>query len=253
MFAGLLAFILSTATLTQVTEGSASGGQIRGRVVDPGGNGIDAFVNIVQSKTATIILRTRADQKGAFQTDLLDAGTYVITLWLQGFRRSNLIEVFVRDGQTTDLGVVRLPIAGCDAPGVMCDYVTDSTPRSEKVIIGSGYLRLAPLCGVDFDNKGTVHCPATSASRRVDIELDRDRGDLYLVAVNGAALSILEDSNADCSTARYGETRMRVNGFGPGVDLCVRSKRGALTHLFFTGDVNPESSHIDVWQITRKY
>jgi hypothetical protein len=81
-------------------------------------------------------------------------------------------------------------------------------------------------------------------SAGLDIRLAKENGILYLIAVNGVALSKPDASTSDCSGVTYGNDRIAVVGLGPGVDFCVRTKRGSVSHAFFTDDVR-EGKHCD--------
>jgi hypothetical protein len=99
------------------------------------------------------------------------------------------------------------------------------------------------------------HCNNSKVSDNPDVAAVKNwgiYGILYLIALNGAALSKPEASTSDGSGVTYGNDRLAVVGLGPGVDFCVRTKRGSVSHAFFTYDVEKESTAIALWYVTRK-
>ena len=88
----------------------------------------------------------------------------------------------------------------------------------------------------------------SSNSRR----LARENGTLYLVAVNGATLCTPDAATMDCSGVTFGTQRIEVAGLGPGVDFCMRTKRRNVSHVFFTNDIENETSAVALWYVTRK-
>lgn len=43
-----------------------------------------------------------------------------------------------------------------------------------------------------------------------------------------------------------------MNGLGLGVDFCIRSKQGAVSHVFFVDDVESYTNELTLWHVTRK-
>ena len=68
-------------------------------------------------------------------------------------------------------------------------------------------------------------------------------------------ISAPNTSNTDCTRARYSETEVRSDGLGPGLgpgfDMCVDNARGRVSHIFLVDDVEPASSSIRLWSVTR--
>lgn len=121
--------------------------------------------------------------------------------------------------------------------------------------MGEGILKMKLRCAVDLDAKGKLYCPQPRdrrASGNLDMRLTKYGGDLFLVAENGAAMSIPNSAHGDCRDAKYREASVRVNGLGPRVDFCVRTKLGGIAHVFFVEDVERESPEISLWHVTRK-
>jgi len=258
MLAVEIAVLFSIVVAAQNVGQSPSGGQIRGRVVDQADFEIPASVTVIRTDSGVVVARIRADGAGDFQTEAISPGSYSVRASQPGFQRSEVPGVTVRAGETTDLGSIRMYLAGCDAPGVSCDHVfpadSDSIPW-EKAVVGTAILNMKLMCAVDFDDKGKLYCPEPTdrrASRNIDMRLTKYGDGLYLSAANGAAMSIPNSAHGDCRDAKYGEASLRVIGLGPGVDFCVRSKLGAVSHVFFVEDVERDSSEVKLWHVTRK-
>jgi len=220
---------------------SASGGQIKGVVVDESGGPILAFVRVIETSSGAVLARMRASETGTFQTDILGAGSYTVTVGLNGFRRRDITKIAVGNGETTDVGSIKLAFAGCDAPGVMCDEVFSSDLERERAEarVTRGELRLKLGQGADTAESG-------------DLQFTKDGAHVYLVPANGAAVSIPNSSTTDYSDAKYSKARIRVDGLGPGVDLCVRRKDGVVSHVFFIDDVERDSPEIHLWYVTHR-
>ncbi len=248
----MLGAVLVLPLLAQ-TDSANSAGRFQGTVVDPEGAAVRAIVRVLQQPTGAAILKFNASDSGAFQTDPLPAGVYSLTFFSPGFRRRDLRNIAIEAGRTTSLGEIRLDLSGCDTPGTNCDYF-GGVPDSVKRIIAEGNVVLALRCVADLDRKGEPVCPDRDGVTRApnaDIGLVKENSIVYIVAENGAALSTAEPPKSDCSRATYGNTRLPVAGLGPGVDFCVRTKRGSISHVFFTDDVENENTAVSLWYVTR--
>jgi hypothetical protein len=165
--------------------------------------------------------------------------------------------VVVEGGRIADLGVLRLDIAGCDAPGVSCHVITSKGyPGPDSRISAQAGVRLALSCAVNLEGAGQPVCSKRNGpvhdGRDVDIRLERINGMSYLIAMNGSAICARPPSNSECSGVKYDLERLAIVGLGPGVDFCVRTKRGSLSHVFFTEDVENESTSVALWYVTRR-
>lgn len=234
----LIAVVLACrATLfAQATQCS-----IRGHVEDAAQAGLPALFHVLPKNSATTIFSGKAEPDGQFCVPSLSPGIYTVKAWLNGFQTRRVLDVVVKGGETTDLGTVVLKIGGCDAPGVICDSVIpDEDIRSQTDL----YVRLE--CGADLDNLKVV-CPASKAfANNIDIVFAKEDGDLFLRPKNGARI------DSKCS-GTYRDEALAVNGFGPGDDFCVKTKKGRASHLFFeVNDVLPGTREIIVWVVTRK-
>jgi hypothetical protein len=229
-----------------------SSGQIQGSIVDETGLAIPASVRVISSDTGVLIVRLQTNDDGSFKTQPLPEGRYRLTAVANGFRRAERNDLLVQSGRIEDLGRITLELAGCDPPGVMCDSVGEP-PESNHHVIAHARVILKASCAVKLTQTAKVVCPDRGGNfDSVDIRLTQEEGALYLVPANGASLSQAYASNLDCSGVKYELNRMSVAGLGPGVDFCVRTRRGDIAHVFFTEDVETKSDSVSLWYTTRK-
>ncbi len=230
--------ILLFAALTRAAFAQAPGeptGWIQGRVVDPTNAPLVGFLRVLQPDSRVLVLRQRA-QGPEFKSNALRPGSYVLKVWAAGFRQHVPLAVTVQPGKVMDVGTIQMEVAGCDAPGVICDTVVPTRPP-----LAYGHLSLKLDCGLDLD-KGKVSCPAAS---RADLLCAKDETGVYLSPANGAAAA------PDCRVPKYEPTRIRIDGFGPGDDLCVRTSSRHLAHLFFEDDVQRDSLEVRLYYVTK--
>jgi hypothetical protein len=243
----LITLAVAGLAQAQAQDHHVTGGQIRGVLDDPAGAALGGgSVRVLESPSNRLETRAIADDYGRFQTGMLNAGSYTVIAWMQGFRAGRFV-VSVHNGETTDLGKIRLGLGGCDAPGVNCDYF-GMGPADP--IAKSGYMDLATDCAGDLLN-GKSYCSGTSEGPpqpgAADLRLARDQVGIYLVAVDRAVLSV------GCRDVKPNETRIRVDGLGRGDDVCVQTHDGLRSHVFFATDVEPTSQSIRLWYVTRRH
>jgi hypothetical protein len=227
----------------------AAGYQIRGTIVDNAGAGAGgASVQIIDAKFQAVA-RATADATGTFSLDIPASGSFVLRVWLQGFR-SRRLPVIVQD-EITDLGKISLDFGGCDQPGVICDWFG---VQPHDPMLSRGYLRIPVNC-VAALAVSTAFCAGDSDWKRgqakADVRLEKNGPGVYLAAINGAALSTVNPSTADCHDVHPSEAKVRINGLGRGDEICVYTHDRKSSHVFFTEEVALGSKEVLIWQITR--
>ena len=203
MVSGMVIAALSLSFLSQVDPGTAQG-RLQGHVVDASGGAIAATLRVSQGDT-NAVLRFRADENGLFRVGSLLPGQYSVTVFSPGFRRREVRNVVIEAWQTSDLGEIPLDFSGCDTPGTNCDYFGEA-PNYAKGIIAEAHVTLRLPCAVNLGRKGATVCPKGGGAvraRNADIRLAEENAALYLVTANGAAMSDLYASTADCSGVTY--------------------------------------------------
>jgi len=198
------------------------------------------------------VTHTTADAYGKFQLGNAGSDSYVLKAWQRGFR-SRRVPVAVRsETETIDLGDIRLDLAGCDAPGVICDWFGEAPPPDP--VVSRNDLRVQIDCMLAFTS-GKVFCPGDMKGPRqtdADVRLSQDESGVYPSAMNGASLAAPNLPRGDCRDAYPKESKIRIDGLGSGDDICFYTHDHHWSHVFLTDDVNRGSRQIAVWQITRK-
>jgi hypothetical protein len=204
------------------TAPCAAGGQlIRGAIVDATGAAIGgASVRLLKSDSEEMAHATAADS-GKFEMGTAGSGNYVLKAWQRGFR-SRRVPVAVRsETETIDLGDIRLDLAGCDAPGVICDSFGEAPPPDP--VVSRNDLRVQMDCMLAFTT-GKAFCPGETKGPRqtdADVRLNQDESGVYLSAMNGATLATPNLPRGDCRDAYPKESKIRIDGLGPGDDICL--------------------------------
>jgi Carboxypeptidase regulatory-like domain len=242
--------VLGCAFLSSLL-GTADGQQVHGVVVDPNGAAIGgADLRLFKPISGETAFAT-AMESGEFRIVIATPGTYVLLARRRGFQNRRVTVVVPQAMEAINVGNIRLNVAGCDAPGVICDYFGGPPP---DWIVSQGYLQVRTDCMLAFKD-GKVVCPddreGASASR-ADIRVTQDESGVYLSAMNGATLAEPDLPRGDCQDAHPKETRIRIDGLGPGDDICLYTHDRHWSHVFPTEDVTRDSRQIAIWHVTRK-
>jgi hypothetical protein len=238
-------------------------GHVRGQVADSESAAIsNAHIRAIPQTTGVTRYRSQSEMDGSFHFDGVEPGTYTVAVSAQGFREKLIGSVLVQAEHEVDLGEVRLAVTSCDAPGVFCDSIsTGPTEPVTDTVFSRGEIRVPLGCTVDID-KGEVTCigvldgppaPSPMRDRSSDFWLNlRSDNHIYLEPRNGARLAEPNSGDANCGGAVLLTHRVRVDGLGPGSDLCLRGNSGRYSHIFFNGEVQPDSKEIVIYHVTRK-
>jgi hypothetical protein len=223
---------------------------IRGEVVDTVHAMIPKpLIRVIAIEPMSVIYRGNADE-GTFCIKDLAPGTYTVKAWANGFRGNSVRDVVVRSGETTEVGPIQLEVGSCDARGVNCDYfyTPETVPSKPEPVVEvvRADLQLPKECGADLA-RGKVICPPSKApAKDIDVVFLEEHGALLLRPTNGARIQ------PSCKGA-YRDQALRVEGFGMGDDLCIKTRKGYASHLFFGGDdVEPTTTQLTLWIVTKK-
>lgn len=226
---------------------------IRGQVKDASGASIGNAIIRVYPKDSTVpAFRGKAHHdEGTFCINDLSPGTYTVKAWQNGFSAKRVPDVVVRRGETTNLESIRLEFAGCDAPGMNCDSIATppTLPSKLETVVEKvrTQLHLPRDCGAEI-LRSKVIC--RGPAKETDVIFTEEHGSLFLRALNGARI---DPNCSDHYSDHYQDEAMPVSGLGMGDDLCIRTKDGATSHLFFEGDdVEPAATKLNLWMVTRK-
>lgn len=236
---------LATAALGTLT--AADSGTLRGQVVDRTLAGLSpAMIRVMQAGSGITKYRTRGDLRGNFAIHEMEFGVYTLAVSVAGFREKFIRNINLNASAINiSLGKIPLDFAGCDAPTVMCDDIS-ATPTLGRAH-SEGDLALSLDCAADTDD-GKVYC---RTERKADISIKRTKDNyIHLESRNGATLA---DANAPttCPDSILTRSAIRIDGLGPGSDICIRTSSGRRTQLFLTSEVEPSSKHITFHYVTR--
>jgi hypothetical protein len=145
-----------------------------------------------------------------------------------------------------------LDLAGCDAPGVICDWLGEAAPPDP--VVSRSNLQIQTGCMAALAT-GSAFCAGDrigGTEADADIRLTQDASGVFLTAMNGALLSEPDLPRGDCRDAYPAKKQIRIDGLGLGDDICLYTHDRHWSHVFFTYAVNRDSHQIAIWQITRK-
>jgi hypothetical protein len=241
---------------------AAQPGTLVGKAADPTGNFLpypkvrinDQFNNEGRR------YETTGDRKGQFGLDGVEPGIYAVTISVQGFRDKTVPNVRVAAEEQTDVGTLRLDLASCDAPGVICDDFGLSVYKDP--IHAQGAIQIPQLfavdidegkstCTIELDGRGTVP-PNQDADSDFWVRPGR-AGELYLSPRNGAGFALnppAEWSKMGCITACYSTRDVRIDGLPLGSRVCIRTNRGRYAQVAFSEVVKSRAERIKVEFIT---
>jgi len=225
-------------------------GEFGGKITRPTGAAIGGATVRLLKSVSEDVAQVMAIDSGQFQLGTIP-GSYVLAAWQRGFR-SRRVTIVLRQDEVLDLGTIRLDVAGCDAPGVICDWFGEVPPPDPVVSRSNLQMRTGCMARLAASK---VFCPGDrtgGSESEADIRLTHDDSGVYLTAMNGALLSQPDLPRGDCRDAYPKEKRIRIDGLGPGDDICLHTHDRHWTHAFFTDVISPASDQIVFWQITRK-
>src|SRR5687768_14115302 len=94
------------AVLAGTLVHAQGGGSISGVVKDSAGGVIPGAAVIVKNNATTTTQETASNSEGVFSVPAIDAGTYTVTVKLQGFKTANIADVRVAPGTATTVNAV---------------------------------------------------------------------------------------------------------------------------------------------------
>ena len=236
-------------------------GSVGGKAEDSGGDYLPfPKVSVNGQSNAELRYEASGDAQGRFQLVGVEPGIYTIKITVQGFRDKTVTNVSVTPGKQSDLGVLRLDFAGCDAPGVVCDdfgLLVNNDP-----IHAQGTIEVPQRCAVDID-EGKSTC-TTGPDGRGAIAPMRDpdsdfwlragaNGETYLVPLNGTGLALNPRtvwSKSGCIAAVYSTKAVRIDGLPIGSRVCILTNRDRYAQVAFFDVVKSRANRIRMAFIT---
>jgi hypothetical protein len=219
---------------------------IRGTVVDVTGGALRSVsVRVLKSESNLLVSKVNSDEKGFFEVDSLTTGSYTVTAWVSGFRLGRWEGIVIREGEIQDLGKLQLDFGGCDAPGVICDTFTSKPAIPGLVKKAEITLRIG--CGADV-TRGVSSCPA---DKWADFMVTKADPEIDVEALNRSAIYSPDTSFDQCKSLVRSDPKIRVDGFGPGQDFCVRRK-DSISHVFVLSEIDANSTEVRILLTTTK-
>lgn len=161
-----------------------------------------------------------------------------MSAYQRGFQTQRSRVHVTAEGESLDIGKVVLQVGSCDAPGVICDYFDGPFPPRPT---SSGEIRAPKDCAFAFASNKT-YCAGDKNQEQTDLRIVESGKEIHLIAMNG--------SRSCSDTPKL--TDFRIDGLGPGDELCLYTHDGHLSHIFFAEEVTPSSAQIALWHVTRK-
>jgi hypothetical protein len=222
---------------------SAQTAELRGQTVDPSIAALPrALVRLSSTGEKSATFKSETDLNGTFVIRDVPPGDYRLRIWVRAFRPRTLA-VKLNPGDLKDLGDIRLELAGCDAPGVNCDYIGDP-PHIES----QGFITLKQDWSVDLDT-GTVFQSDSMnpghQNKSADVLLLHDSNLWNMTPVNGATLS-----QTDCASAKFATTAINLNELELGDEICVKTDRHNYAHIFVVDGIGVGGPMIRFWHVT---
>lgn len=220
---------------------------LRGVVTDVTGGAVsNTSIRVLQSDSHLVAAHAISGKDGSFETGPMMPGLYTITANAPGFRFRIWPGVAVREGEIHDLGKLQIELGRCETPGMMCD--TFGIAPLFPGLIRQQELAVGLHCGADLV-KGTISCPADA---KADFTVANDGAGTYIEPVNGSALYVPNSSVDGCTDRVRSEARVRIDGFGPGFDFCLRRRDDRVSHIYVTSEVSADSADVRFWFMTTK-
>ncbi|MEO8596556.1 MAG: carboxypeptidase-like regulatory domain-containing protein [Candidatus Solibacter sp.] len=226
--------------LTSVAWG-ADLAELRGRICDPAGAALPhATIKLIREGAGFSAFRVSSDDAGRFHIENMPVGQYFVRAGAIGFLERALPGFELRADEFRDAGEIRLKLAGCDAPGMICDSF--GAARAPDDTVARMFATVEPGFGLNLETVRVIH--AGGSSKDADVVVSRESGSRVIAPVNGALLSACASPPAKLA--------LRLDGWGRENRVCVQTARRYQSVVFLTDEVLPDSMSLRLWVVTRK-
>lgn len=240
----LLAAILVNSTLLCCGAHAAT---IRGQVFDSSGAVIArATIRVLDESSRNTIRSVHPDQEGRFEVQELGAGDYLIAVSAPGFTEKLIPIGTLRPGYDS-FQKVQLEVLDCDAPHVNCDIIATGPYTDPHPVVFHGSLTVHHNDAVDLE-KGAV---VSTVSGTADFNLTIQNGGIYLAPLSKAKIVASCKIDARRSKKSTDMDSVRIDGLGPGSEVCIRTNHGDFSKIFVEQLIEPGSEQIAVQVVTR--
>jgi hypothetical protein len=201
---------------------------------------------VLDEKSRKTVETARSDQNGRFNVQALAAGHYLVAASSSGFSEK-LIDIGIVQPDTDVFRKIRLSMLDCDAPYMNCDTFSAGPIEDPHPIVSRGHLTVSSSDAVDLEKVRAV--PSTEGT--ADVCLSEKEGGLYLTPVNKAGNSKVCGKDFGQGGAQDKKSSLRIDGLGPGSEICIRTNRDRFSKIFLPREVQPSDKNIDVYIVTR--
>jgi len=188
IFAGVLLLVGMLGGKNAYGQGGATGA-ISGEVIDTSGGFIaDAEVQIINSRTESMVRKVATNSDGIFVGTLLPPGNYIVVVNKSGFGEAKATEIEVRVTETTRITITLKPGAVSEKVEISAQVTTVETSNATTgQSLGTATIRELPLATQNYQQLLTL---SSGAQSELNAAAQLGRGSVKLF-VNGQR----EDNN----------------------------------------------------------
>ncbi len=219
---------------------------IRGTVVDPGDRALPgAKIRLLNASSRKRLTLTAANNQGVFAVDAAVGGKYAVAVSFPGFLE-RLIPVEVLS-DSVELGKIVLALAGCEAPGVMCEDLSPILVGSAPPSPAARDMVLGTDCAIDADSLKMICGDPADPGKTADIRVRFRADQIWFEAVNGGSLAEPVGVNSSCGVP---VPEVRIDGLGRGTLYCITTNRHRKSQIYLLDEVPPNAGYIPLHLVT---
>src|SRR2546430_8017836 len=188
-FLAAVLVLVGTLTGTRVYGQGGATGAISGAVVDTSGGSVaEAEVQIIDTRTESLVRKVSTNADGSFVAPLLPPGTYIVVVNKSGFAEAKASGIEVRVTETTKITISLKPGAVTEKVEISAEVTNvETTNAATGQSLGTETVRELPLATQDYQQLLTL---STGAQSELNAAAQLGRGSVKLF-VNGQR----EDNN----------------------------------------------------------
>src|SRR5277367_5190318 len=188
LFAGVFLFAAMLSGISTYGQGGATGA-ISGVVLDTsGGSILGADVQVIDSRTETIVRKLPTGIDGIFVATLLPPGNYIVVVNKSGFGQAKATDIEVHVTETTSVTITLKPGAVSEKVEISAQVTTvDTSNATTGQSLGTATIRELPLASQNYQQLLTL---SSGAQSDLNAAAQMGRGSVKLF-VNGQR----EDNN----------------------------------------------------------
>src|SRR5277367_1851233 len=163
LFAGVFLFAAMLSGISTYGQGGATGA-ISGVVLDTsGGSILGADVQVIDSRTETIVRKLPTGIDGIFVATLLPPGNYIVVVNKSGFGQAKATDIEVHVTETTSVTITLKPGAVSEKVEISAQVTTvDTSNATTGQSLGTATIRELPLASQNYQQLLTLSSGAQS-------------------------------------------------------------------------------------------